>query len=87
VIEPYCLNTNICSYLETSGGESPNVYLNVVQFFNASVNKTPVAAKDSCFHALVSNMCCSIGVFLKANCAFLKRRSCPNNWNILGYFL
>jgi hypothetical protein len=29
-----CLNTNICSYLETSGGQSSNLYLNVVHFFS-----------------------------------------------------
>ena len=28
-----CLNTNIYSYLETSGGQSSNAYLNVVHFF------------------------------------------------------
>jgi hypothetical protein len=33
-----CLNTNIYSYLETSGGQSSNLYLNVAHFFNASVN-------------------------------------------------
>jgi hypothetical protein len=38
------LNTNIFSYLETSGGHSSNLYLNVVHFFNASVNETSVAA-------------------------------------------
>jgi len=32
------LNTNIYSYLETSGGQSFNLYLNVVHFFNTSVN-------------------------------------------------
>ncbi len=32
-----CLNTNIYSYLETSGFKSSNPYLNVVQFFNTSV--------------------------------------------------
>jgi hypothetical protein len=32
------LNTRIYSYLETSGGQSSNLYLNVVHFFNASVN-------------------------------------------------
>ncbi len=31
------LNTNIYSYLETSGGQSSNLYLNVVHFFNARV--------------------------------------------------
>ncbi len=38
------LNTNIYSYLETSGGQSSNLYLNVVQFFNARVYETAVAA-------------------------------------------
>ncbi len=28
-----CLNTNIYSYLEISGGQNSNVYLNVVHFF------------------------------------------------------
>ncbi len=32
-----CLNTNIYSYLETSGGQSSNQYLNVVYFFDTSV--------------------------------------------------
>jgi hypothetical protein len=32
-----CLNTNIYSYLETSGGKSFNLYLNVVNLFNTSV--------------------------------------------------
>ncbi len=32
------LNTNIYTYLETSGGQSSNLYLNVVHFFNTSVN-------------------------------------------------
>jgi hypothetical protein len=33
-----CLNTNIYSYLETSVGQSSNLYFNVVHFFNASDN-------------------------------------------------
>jgi hypothetical protein len=33
-----CLNTNVYSYLETSGGQSYSLYLNVVNFFNTSVN-------------------------------------------------
>ncbi len=33
-----CLNTNIYSYLETSGGQSFNLYLNFFYFFNTSVN-------------------------------------------------
>ncbi len=32
------LITNIYSYIETSGGQSSNLYLNVVDFFNTSVN-------------------------------------------------
>jgi hypothetical protein len=39
-----CSNTNIYSYLETSGGQSFNIYLNVVHFFNTSLNKTSVTA-------------------------------------------
>jgi hypothetical protein len=38
------LNTNIYSYLETSGGQNSNMYLKVVHFFNTSVNYTSVAA-------------------------------------------
>jgi hypothetical protein len=34
----YCLNTNISSYLETSGDQSFNLYLNGVHFFNTSVH-------------------------------------------------
>jgi len=37
-------NTNIYSYLETSGGPSSNLYLNVVHIFNTSANMTSVAA-------------------------------------------
>ncbi len=33
-----CFNTNIYSYLEASGGQSSNLYLNAVHFFNTSVN-------------------------------------------------
>ncbi len=33
-----CLNTNIYSYFEISGGQSSNLYLNVVNFYNTSVN-------------------------------------------------
>jgi hypothetical protein len=32
------LNTRIYSYLETSGGQSSHLYLNVVQFLNTRVN-------------------------------------------------
>jgi len=32
------LNTNIYSYLETSGGQNSNPYLNVVYFLNTRVN-------------------------------------------------
>jgi len=39
-----CLNTNIYSYLETSGGQSFNPYLNVVHFLNTGVDKKSVAA-------------------------------------------
>jgi len=39
-----CFNTNIYSYLETSGGQSLNPHLNVVHFFNTGVKLTSVAA-------------------------------------------
>jgi len=56
-----CLNTNIYSCLETSGGQSFNPYFNIVYFFKTDVNYTSVAAhQDSHISALVSNMCCSI---------------------------
>ncbi len=54
------LNTDIYSYLETSGSQSSHLYLNVDHFFNASVNQTSVGAYGICFPAFVSNMCCSI---------------------------
>ncbi len=38
------LNNNISSYLEISGGQSSDLFLNIVHFFNTSVNKTSVAA-------------------------------------------
>ncbi len=38
------LNTNIYSHLETPGGQSCNLYLNVVYFFNTSIDMTPVSA-------------------------------------------
>jgi hypothetical protein len=33
-----CWNTNISLYLETSGGQNSNLYLNLVHFFNTSLN-------------------------------------------------
>jgi hypothetical protein len=33
-----CWNANIYSYLETSCGQSSNLYLNVVHFFNTGIN-------------------------------------------------
>jgi hypothetical protein len=38
------LNTKIYSYLEIFGGQSFNLYLNVVHFFNTSVYWISVAA-------------------------------------------
>jgi hypothetical protein len=34
----YCLNTYIYSHLEAPGGQSSNLYLNVVHSFSTSVN-------------------------------------------------
>jgi hypothetical protein len=39
-----CLNTNIFSYLDTYGGQSCNLYLNVGHFFNTCVNYASVSA-------------------------------------------
>ncbi len=39
-----CLNTIIYSYVQTSGGQSSNLHLNVVHFFNTNDNQTSVAA-------------------------------------------
>jgi len=33
-----CLNANTYFYIDTFGGQSYNFYLNVVYFFNTSVN-------------------------------------------------
>ncbi len=33
-----CLNTEIYSYLETSGGQRSNLYIKVAYIFNARVN-------------------------------------------------
>jgi hypothetical protein len=33
-----CMNTNISFFFETSGGQSYKLYLNVVHFFNTSIN-------------------------------------------------
>jgi hypothetical protein len=38
------LNTNIYSFLETFGGQSSILYLNVVHFFNTSIKWTCVTA-------------------------------------------
>ena len=74
-----CLKTNIYSYLDTSGGQSPNLYLNVVHF------STPVLIRHlwqlkTCFCALVSNMCCSIqGFFVKQSVNLHGGFSCKTN--------
>jgi hypothetical protein len=39
-----CLDTNIYSYLETSGSQSSDLYKNVAPFVNTSVNETSVTA-------------------------------------------
>ena len=38
LMERHTLKTNIYSYLETSGGQSSNPYLNSIHFFNPNVN-------------------------------------------------
>jgi len=81
-----CLNTNIYSYLETSGGQSSNLYLNVVHFFNTCVNYTSVADKYSCFLGFVSTTCCSI-VRIHLNilsCFEVKFKLCWFNYELLS---
>jgi hypothetical protein len=56
-----CLNTNIYSYLQISGGQSPNLYLNVVHFFNTSVrhqwqHNTVVFLHWCLIHAVLLNV-------------------------------
>ncbi len=65
-----CLNTNIYSYLEKSGGQNSNLHLNVVHFFNTSLNKTSVAASDS--FLLHSHLICAVLLrkFVNYGCKF-----------------
>jgi hypothetical protein len=44
-----CLNTDIYSYLETSGGQSSFPYLNVVHFLNTRADYKSVEAKTAVF--------------------------------------
>ncbi len=44
-----CLNTNIYSCFERCGGQSSNLYLNVVLFFNTSVYYASGAVKIAVF--------------------------------------
>ncbi len=54
-----CLNADIYTYSETSGGQSSNLYLNVVHF-STTVLIRQLWKLRPCFSALVSNTCCSI---------------------------
>jgi len=68
-----CLNTNTYSYLETSGGQSYNLYINVVLF------STPVLhiCGSLSFPALVSNKCCSFALWQKHNVSYW---NCVTHW-------
>jgi hypothetical protein len=46
--------------VQAPGGQKSNPYLYVVYFFSTRVYYKSVAAKNSCFPELVSNMCSSI---------------------------
>ncbi len=67
-----CWNTSISFYLEISDGQSSNLYLNVVHFFNTSVSnlwqlKTVVFLHRCIFHAvLLAQTQRSLGNGLKA---------------------
>jgi hypothetical protein len=54
------LNTIIYSYLETSGGQSSSLYLNVVHFSTPELIRHLWQLKTIVFPALMSNMRCSI---------------------------
>ncbi len=49
-----CLNTNIYTYLETSGDQSSNLYINVVHFFNICHIKTVVFLHQCLICAILS---------------------------------
>jgi hypothetical protein len=70
---------------EIPGGQSSNQYLNVVHFFNASVNYTSVSALNSCFPALVSNTSCSIGYMNFGQMSFGQIVFDQETWNDLQY--
>ncbi len=57
-----CLNTSLYYYLETSGGESIYLYLNVVHFFQHQCKLDICGSKRLFFLALVPKMCSSIGI-------------------------
>ncbi len=65
-----CLNTSICSYLETSGGKSFNLYLNVVLFSSPVLINQLWQLKTVFFPALVSHTCCSI----HPDCVFMAKQ-------------
>ncbi len=55
-----CLNTHIYSYLETSGGQSSNLYLKLITLSTRLLIRHLWNDKTKLFPALVSNKCCSI---------------------------
>ncbi len=66
-----CLNTNIYSFLETSGGPSSNLYLNAVHFFNTRVQSLDICGSlrqlFSCIgviHSILHNQQTSYSVFI-----------------------
>jgi hypothetical protein len=55
-----CLNTNIYSYLETSGGQSSNPFLTLFIFSTPELIRNLWQLKTAVFPASVSITCCSI---------------------------
>jgi hypothetical protein len=55
-----CFNTNIYSYLETSGGQSYNPYLNVVPFLTPELIRNLWQLKTAVFLHWCLNTHCSI---------------------------
>ncbi len=57
-----CLNTNIYSYLETSGGQSSNPYLNIAHFSAIELIKNLWQLKTAVFMHWCLKPCCSIRI-------------------------
>ena len=73
-----CLNTNIYSYLETSGGQNSNLYLNFVQCKSSYNGTTRFKNVSNCFNTNIysyletsggqsSNLCLNVVQFFNTS--------------------